>query len=361
MNTDHPGDLAGWETELTCYTAALARLLAVRDGTWWRRLLDGGPTLAVTPAADDLLRFDHHVDPPLPALGLRIHSAETWAPVATALAEQIVANGAAIALCDVFHLPWQRGYERWHAPHWLTIVDGPDGWYVDDVLSMTTDLGPQPPRRIPVDQDRLPEWTLALPPDDPVHVLREQSVAGTAETGLGARYRWLEHEPEPTPRPDGSTWSGRAAGSVTRATTDDDRLVGTAALVALAERFRFATDPADFRQIDDLWQALRQRELLVRAALRDPTLIGPDGLRHWTEAVGAWRRLPPLLLHARMRAADGATVAGDRLADALTELAAFEGRHLAPVAARPDRPSDTEHPTDRSSNAGRSVTATVAR
>jgi len=321
---------ADYGEQLTCYTAALAVAIAASGETrWWRSQLAGGPVLALSPAGD-LVRFEHHATPPLPALGLHHRWAGDWSAAGPALAAELSRTGVVIVLGDVYQLPWQRGHRRWHAPHWFTVVDRPGGRRVDDVLSMTTDLGPQRPSLVRATGE-LADWAVAVPPDDPVHILREQAVAGHADIGLGSSYRWLEAGlPQPAPGPP----SGR--------------LVGADALAALAERFRFAAGPEDYRQADDLWQALRQRELLVRAAADDAGLLTPDGVEHWRRAVQAWRALPPLLLHARMRAEAGASVDTGRVADALFSLCEFEGRHLA---AAPEPASGGTWP-DRSGGEG---------
>ncbi|KZM75308.1 hypothetical protein [Nocardia terpenica] len=304
--------------KLTCFTAALAGALVARGETsWWRPLLAGGPFLAVTPA-DTLLRFDHHPAPPLPALGLRVTGADDWDTAYTAIAERIAHDGAAVVLGDVYHLPWQRGYRRWHAPHWLTIVVETGGWVAADPLAMTTELGPQAGTRMPIPgPNELREWAISIGAEDAVPRLREESMAGSADIAPGRAYRWLEPDPDPVIAP-----------------APPERLVGPDALRALASRYRFARGAADFEQIDDLWQALRQRELLLWAADRDADVLDAAGRAHWEDALERWRALPPLLLHARLRARSGGTVNTATIADTLTALAEFEDQHLAFGARR---------------------------
>ncbi|WP_069166751.1 hypothetical protein [Nocardia altamirensis] len=306
--------------KLTCFTAALASALVARGEThWWRPLLAGGPQLAVTPAADDLLLFEHDATPRLPALGLRVHGDDDWATAYNALEEQVAAHGSVVVLADIFHLPWQHGHQKWHAPHWLAIVETIDGWQIEDPLTMTTELGLQTGQRVPVTSAaELREWSTSLGAEDTVALLRETALAGTDDIHIGRTYRWLESHAAPPPPP-------RA-----------DRLVGADALVALASRYQFASTPEDFTQIDDLWQALRQRELLLWAAEHDASVLDADGRAHWEQAVAQWRKLPPLLMHASMRAAAGGTVQTALIAETLLTLAEFEGKHLAFAHARPE-------------------------
>ncbi|MFI1917560.1 hypothetical protein [Nocardia sp. NPDC020380] len=347
--------------KLTCFTAALASALAARGETrWWRPLLADGPFLAVTPAAA-LLRFEHHATPPLPALGLRVTGDNDWDTAHSALSAQIAEHGVAVILADTYRLPWQRGHRRLHAPHWLAIVDD-GGWVAEDPLAMTTEYGPQPGTRVHIpDPGKLRTWAVGLGATDRALTLREEAMAGTTDIAAHRTYRWLEadisaaqrtpqheldrtrsqlgshHDPlraqrdrlppdpaqhQPSPQPFGRGSEGLRPSS--HMSADRDRLSGPDALRALAARYRFARTEADFDQIDDLWQALRQRELLLWAAEHDPDLLDEAGRAHWEHAVGRWRTLPPLLLHARMRAASGTSIDTGRIAETLSELAELE-------------------------------------
>ena len=67
-------------------------------------------------------------------------------------------------------------------------------------------------------------------------------------------------------------------------------------------------DPASYVQADDVWQALRQRELLIRVLGVEEKLGELGGLparEPWERVTGLWRRLPPLLAHAQLLAASG--------------------------------------------------------
>lgn len=305
--------LATHGDKLTCFTAALASALVARGETrWWRPLLAGGPTLSVSPAEDDLLLFEHDATPPLPALGLRVNGDDDWATAYHALEEQVAEHGSVVLLADIFHLPWQHGYQRWHAPHWLAVVETVEGWVIEDPLTMTTELGKQTGQRIPVlAAAELREWSVGLGQDHTVALLRERAMAGSTAIHTGKTYRWLESHP------------------VAPLSPREDRLVGADALIALASRYQFASTAADFTQLDDLWQALRQRELLLWASDLDADLLDAAGREHWERALTQWRKLPPLLMHARMRAAAGGTVQTAHIAETLLSLAEFEGKHLA--------------------------------
>ncbi|WP_280391996.1 hypothetical protein, partial [Nocardia brasiliensis] len=272
-----------------------------------------------TPAELFLWLYQPAPTAPLPALGFAVHGDDDWATAYHALEEQVAAHGSVVLLADIFHLPWQHGYQKWHAPHWLAIVATVDGWVVEDPLTMTTELGLQAGQRVPVlSAAELREWSVSLGPGDTVALLREQAIAGTSQIQVGRTYRWLQ--------------TGPAALIAPRA----DRLVGVDALVALASRYQFASTPDDFTQLDDLWQALRQRELLLWAAEFDDEVLDDAGREHWERAVALWRKLPPLLMHARMRAAAGGTVQTARIAENLLALAEYEGKHLAFAHRRPE-------------------------
>lgn len=332
--------LAPWSQALTCYSAALAAWLAVRDPRWWRPLLAGGPTLGTSPADGGLFLFHHHSAPLLPSLGLAVRWTDRWSRARESQREQLARHGAVTVCGDAYRLPWQVAHGRRHGPHWFTVVRGPEGDAVADALAMTTQDGPQQPCRVPLD-DALPEeWCRALPGDgDPVHWLREDSVSGTSHTGRGARYRWLTWDgdaPAPAADPGMQPGPGRA-----RCAPE----FGAAAVRALAERVRTDGPLALHRQADDLWQALRQRELLLTAAGQDEGLLDQDGLAHWQRATAVWRRLPRILLRSRLRADSaldtpapgtppGPGAAADTaLLGALTALAAYEGRHPVPAPA----------------------------
>lgn len=319
-------DVSFFASAFSCYTAALAVWLGRRQHRWWRPLLAGGPVLAVTPAAGGLMRFEHHSRPPLEALGLTAAYASEWATAQAAHQAALARSGALIVCGDVYNLPWQRGHRHWHAPHWFTILARKDGLVVVDPLAMSTPAGPQLPSLVPVDPVQIALWSSAPPCYAPVHRLRELSIAGDEPTGLAARYRWLATSARPR--------TGQR---------DPARLTGADAVLALATRFgRARPDDPIHDQADDLWQALRQRELVIAAAKVDPELVDPAAADHWQRAIVGWRRIPAALMHAKLRREAGLPVDFGRLADALMSVAAFEGRHQMPdeIVAEQPRAAD---------------------
>ena len=327
--------LVRWAHAFNCYTAALATWSAVRTEAWWRPLLDGGPVLTVREAGAGLLRFDHHARPPLETLGLALRHADNWREAREAQHAELAAHGALVVCGDTYHQPWQRGHRRWHAPHWFTVVRDGRGDAVEDALSLVTDAGRQRPRRIAVRPGEFAAWARALPGTDPVHRLRELSATGGDARGpglglgLGARYRWLVRRPGAPGQPrDGDNGAARPTGTAPAGTEQAGTasLTGADAVLAVAERFR--SGPArGLRQADDLWQALRQRELLLAAAETDPALLDGAALRHWQAATVLWRRVPPRLAYLRLREEAGLTTDTSSLVGVLTELAPFEGHH----------------------------------
>lgn len=306
--------LDGWGGRFSCYTAALASWLARDSERWWRPLLAGGPQLAVTRQPSGAWRFDHSPRPWAPGLGLRVHFAADWSTARDGL-EAALETGSAIVAGDVFHLPWQKGHRGWHAPHWVTVHRRHGILVVDDPLDFLTEAGPQAPYRGVLTLAELAELARSLPAGDEIFWLRERSAIGDGEFGAGAAYRWLAPSDGPT---DGVTPSPAAA---------SDRLVGPDALHALADDLQSAgADAPIFRQLDDFWQALRLRELAAAAAVRDPEFFAEGAAEHWEEVVTAWRDIPVLLQHARIRANAGLARAGERAAGALQALAPLEDR-----------------------------------
>jgi hypothetical protein len=303
-----PADLSRWAGTFSCYTAPLAVWLAARREDWWRPLLTGAPTLAVRPAGDGLMRFEHHPRPPLAMLGLRIRQAEDWFTAGAGHRAELAASGAVVVCGDTYRLPWQRGYRRWHAPHWFTVVAEGAGWVVDDPLDLQTMAGPQSPYRAPVTADQLTRWGIGPARYSRAQHLRELSVAGAEPLGIGVRYRWLVAG-DPAPVRD----AGPAA------------LTGPAAVRALADLCRQdGPDTLAIQQADDVWQALRHRELFLAATAADPDLAPPDVREHWQAAVALWRRIPPALLHTRLRLEKNMPVDRHRVAEVFEAVAGFE-------------------------------------
>lgn len=306
---------AEWGERLSCYTAALATCIAHDERRWWRPLLAGGPVLAVARQPSGAWAFDHAPRPWVPQLGLQVRFSDDW-PTARADLDAVLDAGSPVIVAgDVFNLPWQRGHRRRHASHWVTVHRRCDTLTVDDPLVFLTEDGRQDSHRGPVTLDELASAGRALPAGDEIAWLRERSVIGGGDPGEGAAYRWL------VPSGVGNRPSA----------TPPAPLVGPDALHALADDVLSAGIEAPvLRQLDDLWQALRQRELAAEAAVLDPDLFGGSAAaRHWQEAVEAWRELPVVMRYAQHQAAAGSARANGEVAEVLRGLAAWEGRQLA--------------------------------
>lgn len=309
--------LADWGERFSCYTAALATWIAQGESQWWRPLLAGGPELAVTRQDSGTWRFDHSPRPWGPTLGLGVRSAAAWPEARDGLAADLE-TGPVILAADVFTLPWQLESGTRHAPHWVTMYRDGDNVVVDDPLIMLTEAGPQQPYLGTFALDDLAAIGTALPAGDEVLWLRERSVIGTSDPAEGATYRWLA----PAPAAD------RAAAD--RPYDDPGRLTGPDALHALADDLDAlgAETSAVLRHVDDLWQALRVRELAAAAAEQDPEFFAADAAEaeRRLEALAVWRDMPVLLHHSRIKAATGNPRAAAGVVEALRELADLEPR-----------------------------------
>jgi hypothetical protein len=320
---DSPGGLAAWGEKLTCYTAALAGWLAAEGQTWWRPLLAGGPVLRIEPAGDGLHKFAHHWRAPAPSLGLALSVAQSWAEAGPALDDLLTRHGRVVIAGDGFRLPWQRAWRRRHVPHWFLLRRTDDGRLrVDDPLTLVNELGRQDSASVVLRREQLPEACRALPPGSVVFSLREAAALGLDDPVIGPSYRWLSPVRVGDSRrlPPQSAELARSDPTVT-------------ALHDLAAAFAAeGTMPSAYRQVDDLWQALRQRELATAALaverVRRPCPADMPDPRGWTDAVAAWRRLLVLLFHARLAAESGQL--GGRaaavVARAFEQLAGIEDR-----------------------------------
>jgi hypothetical protein len=104
---------------------------------------------------------------------------------------------------------------------------------------------------------------------------------------------------------------------------------GAAACRTLADHYDSAGHiPQSYAQAEDLWQAVRQRELAAAAAEDESMPIGVEGRLHWRAAVAEWRRIPALLLHARLRAQAGTADPARHLSAALRRVADYEDQFL---------------------------------
>ncbi len=283
--------LDGWGPALTCYTAALASHLSDVEALWWRPLVAGSPYLAVELTGEGPLRFDHHPAPLAQKLGLRIAAADSWPTARSALYRELDAHGRVVVAADAFALPWLPSFERHHSPHWYVLRRDRDGFVADDALELLDARGSQGARRTPLAEADLFSACRALVEPTPVQVLRERAALGGDDVAFGRAYRWLE------------------IGGSEEAALPAKRASPGSAVLCIARHFGGrGLDPQACDHADDVWQALRQRELVLRAfgaegGLGDPTAA--HRLAAWTPVVELWRRLPPLLLHAQMLARRG--------------------------------------------------------
>jgi hypothetical protein len=312
--------LAAWAPYMTCYTAAVCSWLSARTERWWRPVLSGGPVLALT-ADRGGWRFDHTARPLAAVAGLGLRESDDTGEFLTGVDAALDA-GPVVVAGDVFRLPWQQGHDRWHAPHWFVLARENGRLVLDDALALTAETGRQKACRVDVTHAELAALGLALPVGDPVFERRERSAIGRPVL-LGARHRWLVAD----------------AGITVHEPAVDLR--GAEACEALADRFdKDGDDPGIYAYADDLWQAMRHRELVVAAAEADSALLSTAAREHWQSAVAAWRALPALLMHAKLRSGTGSATAGSAVATLLRRLGRYEDQHLIDCseAERTDAP-----------------------
>lgn len=303
--------LAGWGERLTCFTAALGTWLADRNPRWWQPLLeDGLPCLAIRRTENHWL-FAHSVRPWMPALGLQFQASNSWETAKNALLEEIDAQGCVIVAADVWGLPWHAGYQNRHAPHWIVLRADEQGYFIEDPLEMMTLEGVQKGQCVDVELSDCPTILRALTPTIPIFELRERSIAGSKPLATNMQYRWLQCIPA---KPEEYS---------------TDMIKGADACHALANHFDANGQKSDaYAQADDLWQALRQRELALAAADHDPELVDRAAREHLATCVDHWRRIPPLLMHASLRAQSGDAQPAKLLSAELRRLANLEGYEL---------------------------------
>lgn len=302
--------IADWGEYLTCYTAAAGQWASHEQLRWWRPLLEDGPVLDVVPDGD-LFLFQHHARPITKALGLSLEASDSWDRAWEGIRAELRAQGRVIIAGDTWHLPWLPSHGTSHAPHWFTLTSEDDGLIVSDPLSMVNEVGKHVPVRVRVEESALADLSRALPPESHVYRLREQAALGTDEIAWGRPYRWLSR--------DGSLAQEDGATAV------PGRDTTAASLRLLAARFR--ESPGDsplYLQTDDLWQALRIRELALGAARTDGG-THPQVVNRWSRQIPVWRKLPPHLLYGKLQSESGrAHRASNAVADLLEELAVLE-------------------------------------
>jgi len=286
-----PPRLAPWSGTLTCYTAALGEWAARRRRRWWRLLVAGGPTLSVLPRGLHL-EFRHSRVSPAVALGLRLRTAPSWAEAEPAIADELERSGRVVVAADAWALPWHPAHRRSHVSHWVLVERQGDALELHDSLAMDSEFGRLRPSRVLVRQEAETILRSELRLSGPER-LREAAALGSAEVEDGAAYRWLVADP--AARPPSAD-----------ATAPDDT---EQALTSLADYFeRHAGRAHAYEHLLDVWQAARQRALVV-AALEAEGGRAADAVADWRALANEWAALPPLLLHAGMLAASGTTAA----------------------------------------------------
>jgi hypothetical protein len=307
-----PSAFADWGPALTCYTSALGVYLAADDNRWWRLLAGGGPYLSVSRGPAGLLQFQHHPSPPALLLGLRARGADDWGAAWAGISDELDAVGRVIVAADGWHVPWLTAHGRKHGPHWFVLARHDGGYVVDDPLDHVDDRGRQFPVRVHLDEADLRRCCRALADPPPHLVLREEATLGSSASAFGSAYRWLVAGERVLGKPEAPARHGA---------------------LELADWFeRGAAGLDSYRQADDIWQALRQRELLVRVLEiegRLGELVGLPPPEPWQRVTELWRRLPPLLVHAQLLARTGARPdTAKALVDTLRAIAEAES-HLA--------------------------------
>jgi hypothetical protein len=309
-----PSAFASWGTAFSCYTSALGVYLAAEDDRWWRVLADGAPYLRVWPAQHGLLRFEHHPRPPAALAGLRARGADDWEEAWSGIRDELSAAGRVIIAADAWNVPWLTSHRMQHTSHWFVLARDHDGYVVDDPLDLVDDYGKQSPVRVRLTEDEVRQCAGALIAPAPHLVLREEAVLGRCASELGRGYRWMVRG-DPSPIGPASAPADRHAA------------------LELADWFEHAPgDPASYLQIDDIWQALRQRELLVRVLAVEEELGELGGLptrEAWERVTELWRRLPPLLMHARLTADSRHEVGAGALVGTFLAIAEAESQSSA--------------------------------
>jgi hypothetical protein len=165
--------------------------------------------------------------------------------------------------------------------------------------------------RVHLDEADLRRCCRSLADPPPHLVLREEATLGSSASAFGSAYRWLVA---------GERVPGKPAAPARHGALE------------LADWFERGAGLDSYRQADDIWQALRQRELLVRVLEiegRLGELVGLPPPEPWQRVTELWRRLPPLLVHAQLLARTGARPdSAKALVDTLRAIAEAEG-HLA--------------------------------
>ena len=299
---------AAWSATFTCHSGALASWSAWESPTWWRPLAAGGPTLRVVPVGG-LFRFEHSVVPPVRALGLTLAVAAHWDVAWPAMRAELQKRGRVVIAGDAFRLPWHRAtYQAHHASRWFLLSQDQNRYIAQDPMAAVNDYGRFDPTTVQLTESELANVCRSVVGMSTVTALREQSSLGVPDAGVDQRYRWLKSVEDRT--------QGDVETLESAAPSDGIDQIH----VFLAER---AGDPAAYRQADDLWHAVRQREFVSASLTADPWVDVDPAV--WEPVLERWRSIPPLLMYARLLAESGRTGhAVSTLLDTLQWLAEAE-------------------------------------
>lgn len=317
-----PGDL------LSCYTASVAHYLA-RLGADAELAVGTQLFLAVRIGADDRLAFVHHHTP---LRGDRLthrvelvhrHAADPDVAVRCIL-DELRGTGAVVVAGDVATMPWQVGFGKRHAPHWLVVddVNQVGGTvHVTDLFEFVGEHGEQQSHAgwVPVDQLA----TLARPPEEATAVwaARDRHAFGDIDERPAAdgHYQWFEATRPPEARAVGvdeamgllhETWAHHT-GAQRRGDLDDASWrCGVDAIVALADWLEPRLgDQATYAVADDIWVAARNRQLFARvtghlAAEMGRPALGDVAIRA-AELSDEWAGVPRVLAYNAQSVARG--------------------------------------------------------
>lgn len=289
-------ELVAESDAFTCYSAALGTWLSLEDPDWAARI-DSGLHLAITDERDGLFGFSHFPGRVAADLGLVLRGTDDQDEALTAVERELELHGRVVVAGDGFRLPWHVAFGRRHVPHWFTVC----GDEILDPFAARSELGVQRQERRRVSRGELAGLLGAVPRHDPVLELREAF-------GLGIDAR---------PLPDGAiAWLSRADGPVPTGAFDAE---GPHALRTLATHFRArGTEPAAYRQVDDIWSIARHRAFMARRAAADGSRFAEQ---HAVPLATLWGHVAPLLLQARLAVEAGRSPSGsvsaklDELAD----------------------------------------------
>ena len=301
--------LTAWSEKLTCYTAALGEWLARERGAWWRPLVAGGPILSIRPHGG-YLRFHHNPASPAATLGLELRTASSWPEAEAGIEAELERAGRVVVAADGWALPWHPAYGRRHLSHWLLAERRSGVLELHDPLELLSEHGNQKATRVVVRGGAESVFRAELDLTTPER-LREAAALGCDDPGDAASYRWLVADADPGPP----------------AAAPDET---PAAIASLADYFeRHAGRPHAYEHLLDVWQAARQRALVVAAleaeAGRRPRRAKLPDVGRWRAVAAEWAELLPFVMYAGMLAAGGTTGASAKaIVERLRKLATME-------------------------------------